>query len=88
MVQVHQTPRQSMADTEYLVRFKREDLPPAFVIAETIEFHGEHLVFLRSDGSLAAMFVLEVVENWSEVEALRPYSEMFVSSNAMDSVDP
>jgi hypothetical protein len=57
-----------MADRAYLVRFKGADLPPELVIAETIEFHGEHLVLLRSDGSLAALFVLEVVESWSEVK--------------------
>jgi hypothetical protein len=57
-----------MADTAYLVRFKGGDLPPELVIAETIEFHGEHIVFLRSDGSLAALFVLEIVESWSEVK--------------------
>jgi hypothetical protein len=57
-----------MADTEYLVRFKGADPPPELVIAETIEFHGENIVFLRSDGSLAALFVLEIVESWSEVK--------------------
>jgi hypothetical protein len=58
----------SMTNTAYLVRFKGADLPPELVIAETIEFHGEHLVFLRSNGSLAALFVLEIVESWSEVK--------------------
>jgi hypothetical protein len=58
-----------MADTAYLVRFKGADPPPERVIAETIEFHGEHLVFLRSNGSLAALFVLESVESWSEVKS-------------------
>jgi hypothetical protein len=57
-----------MTDTIYLVRFKGADLPPEPVIAETIEFHGEHLAFLRSDGALAALFVLEIVESWSEVK--------------------
>jgi hypothetical protein len=57
-----------MADTAYLVRFKGAILAPEPVIAETIEFHGEHLVFLRSDGSLAALFVLEIVESWCEVK--------------------
>jgi hypothetical protein len=32
----------SMADTAYLVRFKGADLPPELVIAESIEFRGEH----------------------------------------------
>jgi hypothetical protein len=57
-----------MADRAYLVRFKGADLPPELVIAETIEFHREHLVLLRSDGSLAALFVLEIVESWSKVK--------------------
>jgi hypothetical protein len=55
-----------MADRAYVVRFKEADLPPELVIAETVEFHGEQLAFLRSDGSLAALIVLEI-ESWSEV---------------------
>jgi hypothetical protein len=58
-----------MADTAYLVRLKRADLPPELVMAETIEVHGEHLAFLKADGSLAALFVLEIVESWYEVKA-------------------
>jgi hypothetical protein len=57
-----------MANTVYSVRFKGSDLPPKLVIAETIEFHGEHLVFIGSDGNLSALFVLEIVESWSEVK--------------------
>jgi hypothetical protein len=57
-----------MPNKAYLVRFKGTDLPAELVIAENIEFHGEHLVFLRSDGTLAAVFVLEIVESWSEVK--------------------
>jgi hypothetical protein len=57
-----------MQNKGYLVRFKGAYLPPELVIAETVEFHGEHLVFLSTDGSVAALFVLEVVENWSEVD--------------------
>jgi hypothetical protein len=56
-----------MSDKAYLIRFKGPDpTPPELVIAADIEFHGEHLVFLKSDGTLAALFVLEVVESWSE----------------------
>ena len=57
-----------MSYESYLVRFKGADPPPELVIAEAIEFHGEHLVFLRSDGSLAALFLLEIVESWSGVK--------------------
>jgi hypothetical protein len=58
----------NMAETAYLVRFKKADLSPELVIAETIEFQGEHLVFLRSDRSLVALVLLEIVESWSEVK--------------------
>jgi hypothetical protein len=57
-----------MLDKTYLIRFKPSDLSPHVVIAANAEIHGEHLVFLRSDGSLAGLFVLEVVKSWSEVD--------------------
>jgi hypothetical protein len=38
------------------------------VIAASAEIHGEHLVYLRLDGSLAALFMLENVESWSEFD--------------------
>jgi hypothetical protein len=60
--------RHSMPEKTYLVSFKCADLGPHLVIAASAEIHGEHLVFLRSDGSLAALFVLEIVESWPEVE--------------------
>jgi hypothetical protein len=31
------------------------------------QIHGEHLVFLTSKGELAALFLLEIVEDWSEL---------------------
>jgi hypothetical protein len=57
-----------MPDKAYLVRFKARDLAPHLVIATSVEFHGEHLVLLKSDGTLAALFVLEIVESWSEIQ--------------------
>lgn len=57
-----------MRDKAYLIRFKRSDLGPDLVIAASAEIHGDHLIFLRSDGSPAALFVLEIVESWSEFE--------------------
>jgi hypothetical protein len=56
-----------MRDKTYLIRFKRPYLTPHLAIAASAEIHGEHLVFLRSDGSPVALFVLEIVESWSEV---------------------
>lgn len=52
----------------YLIRFRRSDLTTQLVVATRVEIHGEYLLFLRSDGSLAALFLLETVETWSETE--------------------
>jgi hypothetical protein len=64
--------RHSMRDKSYLVRFKCSNLTPQLVTAASVQIRGEHLVFLRSDGSLAALFVLEIVESWPEVDSSGP----------------
>ena len=48
-----------MPDKTYLVKFKNPELPPQLVRAATIEIHGEHLVFCRVDGGIAALFLVE-----------------------------
>jgi hypothetical protein len=58
-----------MPNKTHLIRFKNRDLHAHLVIAANAENHGEHLVFIRSDGSLAALFLLEVVESWSECDS-------------------
>jgi hypothetical protein len=57
-----------MPDKLYLIRLKGWDVGIHVVIAARTEIHGEHLVFLRPDGKLAALFLLEIVEHWSEFE--------------------
>jgi hypothetical protein len=57
-----------MRDKPYLIRLKCSDLGPHLVIAASAEIHGDHLVFLRLDGRLAALFVVEIVESWAEFE--------------------
>lgn len=57
-----------MPDNYYLVRFKESNLAPQLVRAATIEIHGDHLVFLRAGGELSAMFLLEVVKDWEELD--------------------
>jgi hypothetical protein len=57
-----------MRDKTYLIRFKGPAVTFHVVIAASAEIHGEHLVFLRLDGCPAALFVLEIVESWSEFE--------------------
>jgi hypothetical protein len=41
-------------------------MPTQLVIASSAEIHGEHLAFLKADGRLAALFVLEIVKSWAE----------------------
>jgi hypothetical protein len=53
----------------FLIRFKSSThLSPRPVLATRAEIQGEHLVLLNSEGKLAAMFLLEVVESWAEVK--------------------
>jgi hypothetical protein len=37
------------------------------VRADTVEIHGNHLVFLTEKGKLAGAFLLDLVESWNEV---------------------
>jgi hypothetical protein len=57
-----------MPDKTYLVMFKKTDIGPQLVRAASIEIYGDHLVFLRSDGELAALFLLEIAKDWSEID--------------------
>jgi hypothetical protein len=57
-----------MVDKTYLVRFKDPDSTPQLISASSVEVHGEHLVFLRPGGELCALFLLEIVRDWSEID--------------------
>jgi hypothetical protein len=57
-----------MDNKSYLVRFKEPGLSPALVEAEKVEIQGEHLVFLRASGELSALFLSELVKDWSEID--------------------
>jgi hypothetical protein len=57
-----------MDDKTYLVRFKESGLSPVLVEAGKVEVHGEHLVFLRASGELSAMFLFEIVRDWSKID--------------------
>jgi hypothetical protein len=61
--------KSQMVHKTYLVRLKESDLSPIVVEAERVEVHGEHLVFLRASGELSAMFLLEIVKDWSEIDS-------------------
>jgi hypothetical protein len=58
-----------MTDKTYFVRFESPEIGSQIVRAERIQIYGEHLAFLNSKGELAALFLLEAVEDWSELSA-------------------
>jgi hypothetical protein len=61
-----------MADKIYLLRFRPPILGTVTVVAARAEIQGEHLVLLNSDGELAALYLLDLVESWSEVPGDTP----------------
>jgi hypothetical protein len=57
-----------MTDKRYSVRICAPQPSTYTLIAASIEIHGEHLVFLNSEGQPLFLFLLEIVEGWSESE--------------------
>jgi hypothetical protein len=58
-----------MADKTFLIRFKLATyLSPWPVLAARAEIRGEHLILLNSEDKLAALFLLEIVDSWSELK--------------------
>jgi hypothetical protein len=58
-----------MAEQTYLVRIRPPSGAFQQVVAVTTEIHGDHLVFLNSEGKLAALFLMEMVESWTVLPA-------------------
>jgi hypothetical protein len=54
-----------MTDQIYLVALKPPNPPLQQVVASTVEVHGEHLAFLTTNGKLAALFLLDIVQSWN-----------------------
>lgn len=57
-----------MQDKTYMVRFKVPEIMMETVRAVRAEIQDDHLVFIDSQGRLAALFLMELVESWSEVQ--------------------
>ena len=57
-----------MVDKTYLVQHKTTEASSQIVVASTFEVHGEHLVFLTSEGKLAALFSMDVVKSWNVID--------------------
>jgi hypothetical protein len=56
-----------MPERAYIVKFKRPEIIMRPVVAARAEVQGDHLVFVNADGRLAALFLLEIVQSWSEI---------------------
>jgi hypothetical protein len=54
-----------LIEKTWIVRFKPPETSIQPVIAATAGIDGDFVVFVRGDGSRAALFAMEVVENWS-----------------------
>jgi hypothetical protein len=63
-----------MADRTFLIRFRSPEPSTQHVIASRAQVQGEHLVLFNAQGKLAALFSLNVVESWNDVEAGRSSS--------------
>jgi hypothetical protein len=56
-----------MDEMTYLVCLKPASLALQQVVAAKAKIYGEHLVFVHSNGKLAAMFLMELVQSWNEL---------------------
>jgi hypothetical protein len=54
-----------MVDQTYLVTLRPSSRAIQEVFAATAEVRGNHLVFVDAKGSVAALFLLDLVESWS-----------------------
>jgi hypothetical protein len=59
--------RSKVPERNFLVRLKAPRFPFHLVRATSAEIQGEYLVSLNSDGRLAALFPMEIVESWNEI---------------------
>jgi hypothetical protein len=59
-----------MIDHSYRVRLKTQAIQ--HVVASTVEIHGDHLVFVNSNGQLTALFVKSVVRSWNMLPNILP----------------
>jgi hypothetical protein len=55
-----------MTDKRYSVRIRAPQQSVYVVIAATAEVYGEHLVFSNAEGQPLFLFLLDIVESWSE----------------------
>jgi hypothetical protein len=57
-----------MVNKTYLVCLNPPSEAVQHVTASRFEIHHGHLLFVDSEGSLAALFLMELVESWDVVQ--------------------
>jgi hypothetical protein len=57
-----------MRNKRYLLKLKPPELSFQSIIAATAEIYGDHLALVNAEGKLAALFLLDVVQGWVEIE--------------------
>jgi hypothetical protein len=55
-----------MADRRFLVRLKPPTMTMHMVLAQTAMIEGDHIVFSDSEGKRVAVFLINIIESWSE----------------------
>jgi MEDS: MEthanogen/methylotroph, DcmR Sensory domain len=58
----------ALTDRNFLIQFKQPLAAPMLIRAMRVDIQGEHLVLLRADGRLAALFLLEIVSAWEDLQ--------------------
>jgi hypothetical protein len=56
-----------MKERIYLVHLK-EQLGVTSIVAASVEIYSEHLVFVNPRGELVALFLMELVDHWSDCD--------------------
>jgi hypothetical protein len=59
-----------MVDHSYRVRLTTQTVQ--HVIASTVQLHGDHLVFVNSNGQLTALFLKNLVRSWHMLPNVLP----------------
>jgi hypothetical protein len=72
-----------MVDQTYLVALRPPSRAVLQVFAATADVRGSHLVFVDAKGSVAALFLRELVESWSVLPAKMPVKGAAASSRVV-----
>jgi hypothetical protein len=59
-----------VSDTTFLVRLRPPPSAIQQVVASTVRIQGDHLIFCDSEGKLVAMFMMEIIQSYSEISTL------------------